>query len=351
MLAPVTHILPLTTVVRQRLLPAPGRVVVRVGQKVTATEVIAETTLPREHLLINVAHALGLRPDQANKLIQCKKGDRIAKGTAIAETGGLIPRTVRAPQDGRVVVMGDGQVMLEVGQVHVELRAGIPGEVAQVIPDRGAIIQGTGALIQGRWGNGRLDFGLLLSLAETPDALLEPGMVDIGMRGSVILGGHCADQKVLDDAAELPVRGLVISSLAPVLVSTALQMRYPIIVLEGLGKYPFDAAAHRLLTTSAKREVAVNAEATDRYSGARPEVMIPLPASQPPPIPPEAETFAEGQQVRINRAPWFGAVGSLTTILPGMTPLPNGVRARSAAVQLQSGEQVTVPLANLEVLA
>ena len=39
MLAPVTHILPLTTVVRQRLLPAPGRVVVRVGQKVTATEI------------------------------------------------------------------------------------------------------------------------------------------------------------------------------------------------------------------------------------------------------------------------------------------------------------------------
>jgi hypothetical protein len=351
MLAPVTHILPLTTVVRTRMLPAPGRVVVRVGQKVTATEVIAETALPRQHLLINVSHALGVRPDQVNKIIQCKKGDRLAKGTVIAETGGFIPRTVRAPQEGRVVVVGDGQVMLEVGQVHIELKAGIPGEIAQVIPDRGVIIHGSGALIQGRWGNGRLDFGLLLSLAEAPDAVLEAGMVDIGMRGSVILGGYVAERKVLDNAAELPVRGLVLSSLAPELVPAAVQMRYPIIVLEGLGRYPFNAAAHRLLTTNAKREVAVNAEVPDRYSGARPEVMIPLPANQPPPIPPEAEIFAEGQQVRINRAPWFGAVGSVASILPGMTALPNGIKAKSAAVQLQSGEQVTVPLANLEVLA
>src|SRR5512144_1202096 len=127
MLASVTHILPLTTVVRERLLPAPGRVVVRVGQKVTATEVIAETSLPREHALINVAHSLGISPEKANELIQCKKGDKLAKGAVIAEVGGLIARSIRAPADGQVVVVGDGKVMLEVGQVSIELKAGIPG--------------------------------------------------------------------------------------------------------------------------------------------------------------------------------------------------------------------------------
>ena len=351
MLAPVTHILPLTTVVRQRLLPAPGRVVVRVGQKVTATEVIAETSLPREHVMINVAHALGISPEKANDLIQCKKGDKLAKGTVIAQGGGLIARSVRAPHDGKVVVVGDGQVMLQVGQANIELKAGIPGDVAQVIPDRGVIIHGSGALVQGRWGNGRMDFGLLVNLAETPDAVLDASMVDINLRGSVILGGHCAERKVLDNAAELLVRGLVLASLAPALIPVAVQMRYPILVLEGFGQHPFDPVAHRLLTTNVKREVAVNAEIFDRYSGARPELMIPLPASQPPPILPDAEVFTPGQQVRICRAPSFGAVGSLTTILPGLTPLPSGVRAPAASVQLQSGEQVTVPLANLEVLA
>lgn len=350
MLAPVTHILPLTTVVRERLLPAPGRVLVRVGQKVTASDVIAETSLPREHVLINVAHALGISPDQANSLITCKKGDKLPKGTVIAEGGGLIARSVRAPHDGRVIVIGDGQVMLQVGQANVELKAGMPGEVALVIPDRGAVIHGSGALIQGRWGNGRMDFGLLVNLAETPEAVLDASMVDINLRGSVILGGYCGDKKVLDNAAELLVRGLVLSSLAPALIPAAMQVRYPIIVLEGFGQHPFDAVAHRLLTTNAKREVAVNAEIFDRYSGARPELMIPLPASQPPPIAPNAEVFTPGQQVRICRAPRFGAVGSLTAILPGLTRLPSGIRAPAASVNV-GGEQVTVPLANLEVLA
>jgi hypothetical protein len=350
MLAPVTHILPLTTVVRRRLLPAPGRVLVRVGQKVTASDVIAETNLPREHVLINVAHALGVSPERANSLIKCKKGDKLPKGTVIAEGGGLIARSVRAPHDGRVIVIGDGQVMLQVGQANIELRAGMPGEVAQVIPDRGAIIHGSGALIQGRWGNGRMDFGLLVNLAETPDAVLDASMVDINLRGSVILGGYCGEKKVLDNAAELLVRGLVLSSLAPGLIPAAIQMRYPIIVLEGFGQHPFDAVAHRLLTTNAKREVAVNAEIPDRYTGARPELMIPLPASQPPPIAPDADVFTPGQQVRLCRAPGLGTVGSLTAILPGLTPLPNGIRAPAASVNV-GGEQVTVPLANLEVLA
>jgi len=351
MLTSVTHILPLTTVVRERLLPAPGRVVVRVGQKVTATEVIAETSLPREHILINVAQAFGISPEKASTLIQCHKGDKLTKGAAIAESGGLIARSVRSPQDGRVVVVGDGQVMLEVGQANIELKAGIPGEVAQVIPDRGAIIHGSGALIQARWGNGRMDFGLLNNLAEAADAVLEPSMVDINLRGSVVLGGYCGDKKTLENAAELLVRGLVLSSLSPSLISAALQMRYPILVLEGFGHHPFSAVTHRLLTTNAKREVAINAEASDRYSGSRPELMIPLPASAPPPIPAETAEWAEGQQVRIFRDPYYGAIGSLTALLPHPAALPSGVMARVASVQLQGGEQVIVPLANMELLA
>ena len=86
-------------------------------------------------------------------------------------------------------------------------------------------------------------------------------------------------------AAELPVRGLILSSLPPALLPLANQMRYPILVTDGLGSLPMNSLAYRLLSTNVQREVTLNAEAYDRYSGGRPEAIIALPVSQEPAAP------------------------------------------------------------------
>ena len=59
-------------------------------------------------------------------------------------------------------------------------------------------------------------------------------------------------------------------------------MRFPIMVTEGFGAIPMNSAAFKLLTTNNKREATVNAEHFDRYTGSRPEVIIPLPISSEP---------------------------------------------------------------------
>ena len=51
MVAPITHILPLTTIRRARMLPNRGAVTVRIGQKLSSTDVVAETLLPGQHAL------------------------------------------------------------------------------------------------------------------------------------------------------------------------------------------------------------------------------------------------------------------------------------------------------------
>ncbi len=350
MLASVHHILPLTTITRERILPAAGMVLVRLNQKVSPGDIIAETKWAREHVLLDIASMLNLSINAADKLLKCKVGDLIAAGQEVAVGSGLFPRSVRAPREGRVVAAGGGKVMLEVGETKVELRAGIPGTVMQLIPNRGAVIQTAGALIQGVWGNGRIDSGLLINLAEKPDSILTSARLDVSLRGSIILGGICKDAETLQAAADLPARGLILSSLFPSLLPLAREMRYPILVTDGFGTLPMNSVAHRLLSSNAKRDATLNAEVYDRYSGARPEVIIPLPVSQNPAPPVDLLMFEPGQQVRVRRPPATGAIGTLVSIRPGMTVLPSGLRASAADVKLESGVTIIVPLVNIEVV-
>ncbi|HKJ38561.1 MAG TPA: hypothetical protein VJ972_07280 [Anaerolineales bacterium] len=350
MLAPVLHILPLTTIVRERTLPVAGNVNIGVNQKVSPTDVVAGATFAREHVLLDVARTFGVSVKEANKLIKVNEGDRVPEDGLIAESTGLIKRTIRAPRSGRVMVSGGGQVLMEVGDARVELRAGLPGNVIQVLPERGVVIRTVGALIQGTWGNGRIDHGLMTKKIEKMDDILTSDLLDVSLRGSVILGGHVRDLETLKFAAEMPVRGLIVSSLSPALIQPAMQMRYPILVLDGFGNKPMNSAAFNLLTTNDRREVTVNAEHFDRYSGNRPEAIIPLPVQEEPEEPNDYVMFAVGQQVRMRRAPQVGMIGSIVDLPNGLSKLPSGLRAPAAEVKLEDGTNALVPLVNLEVV-
>ena len=350
MLAPVTHVLPLTTLRRERLLPVPGRVVAHLKQKVTPVDVIAEANFGQAHILLDVVARLRVSEEIADALVQVRTGDRVEEGQVVAGGGGLSRKNIRSPRSGRVVAVGSGQILLEVGDGTYELRAGLPGVVTRLIPEWGAEITVNGALIEGVWGNGRMDVGLMLPLLSSPGDPLTASRIDVSLRGAVLLCGTCSDATALRAASELPVRGLILGSISSALLPLAMHVRYPVVVLDGFDRRAMNAAAYRLLTTNSKREVTVNGEPYNRYTGARPEVIIPLPVSEEMPQPRHVEAFASGQQVRLVRAPDAGRVGTLVTLLPGLTAMPNGLRLPAGEVRLEGGEQVAVPLVNLEVL-
>ena len=350
MLAPVLHILPLATIVRERTLPVAGKVIARLDQRVSPTDVVAEANFAREHVLLDVARSFGISANAADRLIKVKEGDRLTQDALIAERGGMFAPPIKAPRPGRVMVAGGGQVLMEVGDTRVELRAGMPGVVTQILPERGVVIRTAGALIQGTWGNGRIDNGLMVNLIDKPDAVLAPDRLDMNRRGSVILGGHVRDAETLRAAAELPVRGLILSSMLSSLLPMAVQMRFPILVLDGFGTIPMNTAAFNLLTSNNGREATVNAEPFDRYNGNPPEVIIPLPVSHEPEEPHAYIPFSAGQRVRMRRAPHPGMLGTLTNLPDGLSLLPSGLRAPAGEVKLENGATVLVPLVNLEVV-
>lgn len=350
MLAPVTHILPLTTVRRERLLPVPGRVTVRLEQKVNPLDVVAEANFVSGHVLVDVAHLLGLQPEAAQNLIQVDVGDTLPQGGLIAQGTGFFYQDVLAPSRGKVIIVEAGKVLMGVGETTLELRAGIPGTVARQVSDHGVEIKFQGALVQGVWGNGQMDIGLMMPVLLSPDELLAARQLDASLRDSVLLAGICSDPAALQAANDLPVRGVILGSMSPSLIPMALQVNYPIIVVDGFGQRPLNSAAYKLLTANARRETTLNAESFDRQAGTRPEIFIPLPVTQEPPLRRDMGTFAPNQTVRITRAPHGGMVGTLVSLRPGLTTMPSGLRLAAADVRLDSGEQVPIPLANLEIL-
>jgi len=349
MLAPVTHIVPLTKVRRARLLPTNGRVLVKVGQSVIASDVVAETRLQNKHALVDVQRALNLTSAaETREVIDRKLGERIQEGDVIAETGRLFRRVVRAPVSGIIVTITGGQVLIETDQPPYRLKAGLDGDVIEVLPEQGVLIETNGALLQGVWGNGKISQGVLVNITKTSGDELTPSKMDVSMRGAIAIGGWCGRPESLEIAAQLPLRGLILGSMLPGLVPVAEKMDFPIIVLDGFGQIPMNNIAYDLLNTNVQRNIALNAAPFNSFTGARPEAVISLPA--PAENSPEVDVYKAGQTIRVLSTPYSGQVGILSEVLPGLTRLENGLRAEAGLVRLADNKQITLPLANLDIL-
>jgi hypothetical protein len=257
---------------------------------------------------------------------------------------------MRAPSDGRIVYIKQGQILLQKSESPFELNAGYAGVVSELIADRGVEIEISGALIQGVWGNGQVEYGTMHVTTDDPGQIFKLDRVDVSLRGAILVGSHLKDGEALNAMADIPVRGLILGSMPAALIPTAKKIPYPILLTEGFGQIAMNIAAFRLFSTNTGREVSLNAETFDPYEGSRPEAIIPLPISGKPGIPPLPRVYAPNQRVRVVRAPYTSRVGVIQAILPGMYNFSNGVVASAAEVRLDNGEQVVVPLASLEVL-
>jgi hypothetical protein len=350
MLAPVVHILPRTRIRRYRLLPVTGRVLVRKGQKVNPLDVVAEANLHPHHVLLDVASSLGVPKGEADKYLERGAGDIVSEGDVLAGPVGWNKRVLRAPCSGRLIISGDGKILLEEEKPPFQIHAGLPGVVASLIPGRGAVIESIGSLAQGVWGNGVIGFGLLHVLITKPGDILTLDKIDIDLRGKVILAGFCGEEQILRALSELTVQGLVLSGMDASLIPLAEEQAFPVVIIDGFGFLPMNSSAYTLLRTSNEREITVNAEKRDIYTNNRPEVLINLPDDPVVREPRDATMFYPGQRVRIVRAPHQAEIGTLIAIKTGLDVLQNGIKAKTAEIELENGNKIKLPLANLEVL-
>jgi hypothetical protein len=349
-----TRVTALTTIRRERLLPQRGQVLVQPGEFVGPADVVGRCDLPGEIRVIDVSRSLGVRRDQAAKYIRKAEGEAVQAGDVVAAPRGLfaiLRRSCRAPVDGEVISVRNGLVLIEEAATTFELAAHWKGQVTGVMPNLGVVISTVGSLIQGAWGSGGESEGILKVLVDSPQKPLRAHAIDVSCHGTLVVGGRILDDKVLDQAVEAKVRGIVVGSANADLCPVFQSLPFPVMITEGFGALPMCQPIFSILHANMGREAMLSADIKVHRNARRPELVIPLRAEESPPKEEASPLVLQvGMQVRVLRAPYFGSLGTVMDLPPLPRAVDSGARLPVAGVDLGDGEVVDVPLANLELI-
>ena len=94
-------------VVKDRQLPLEGEVCVKVGDVVTADQIVARTELPGKVFPVNIANQLGVDPGRLKEFLTKGEGDTVERDEVIAETNGFYKKLLAGETDaGKLWIPG-----------------------------------------------------------------------------------------------------------------------------------------------------------------------------------------------------------------------------------------------------
>jgi hypothetical protein len=282
----------------------------------------------------------------AEALIQRKVGETVGENDILAETGGLFSRVIRTPAPGKIIAIHDGKILIQTETETLVIKAMYSGVISELIPDHGAIIETSGSLIQAAWGNGKFASGPLLTKIEARSTAMTQADLEITARGSIIAASFCNDEKMIDNAAVLPVAGLILGTMPAALIEKAQAQTFPILLIDGFGTSGINNAAVKYLSQYNNHEVIVNASMQFDSSFQRPEALISATVENTDSG--KSTRVTTGQMVRIHAGPDMSQTGTIEKVLPGLTALPNGLRVCAASVIMDNKERKTIPVYNLD---
>jgi len=355
---------------KTRLLPLKGRVVVEKGQEVSPDTVVARTELPGNVQMVNVAGTLNIEPADVSECMLKKGGDSVAKGELMAKSKGvfgLFKTSLKSPSDGTVESISSitGQVVLREAPIPVEVDAYIESLVTEIIPDEGVEIEAHGAFIQGIFGIGGERQGAIKVMVSDPSQELGADLITEDCRGKILVGGSFLSLAAFKKAMSVEVGGIIVGGynyqdLKPVLgydlgvaITGSEAIPTALIVTEGFGRINMADRTFELLKANEGRIASMNGATQIRAGVIRPEVIIPLKAEERTGdeyLGEQISGIEEGSLVRIIRAPYFGLMGKVSGLPSELQQMESGTYCRTAEVELEGGERVLLPRANLEML-
>jgi len=366
---PGLKVMPCTMFRKKRLLPIPGTVLAKEGQQVEALDVVAKTELPGKVFSVNVANRLAVGPEEVKGFMLKGDGDAVKKGEIIAENKPFLKwfkTSVESPVDGTIETISDvtGQVLLREPPKVLPIKAYVKGTVVEVTPDFGVTLEAEGTFIQGIFGIGGETNGEIVIAVGSPDEDLEPESIKDNYKGKIVVGGKHASLSTIKRAIELGVHAIVVGGIHDrdlrqllgydigVAVTGTEQIGLTVIVTEGFGSIPMAEYTFKLLSSRNGEKASVSGATQIRAGVMRPEIIIPgFPKNVTECKKDQGRGWIEpGDPIRIIREPHFGVIGTVKSLPSELTVIGSESHARVLEVQLDGGEVIVVPRANIEVL-
>lgn len=358
-----------TIVRRLRRLPIKGEVLVKIGDKVEPHDVVARALLPGALQTIKLAEKLGVEAREIKTFFQLSEGDAIESGQLVAQTKGFFglgKAMITSEHTGTVESISEitGNVLVREASIPVDMTAYIQGAVTDILPDEGAFVETRGALVQGIFGVGGERVGKVrVAVDGAHDPLDSRHILDTD-KGNILIGGSCITLEAIHRAEQVGVIGLIAggikdSDLIKYLgydIGVAITGQEPIpltlLVTEGFGSLAMAARTFELLKSLQGMNASINGATQIRAGVIRPELIVPQPSATGKVQ--EAVGGGElvaGTAIRVIREPYFGQLGVVTGMPAQLETVESGTEVRVLKAKLETGDEVVVPRANVEIIA
>jgi hypothetical protein len=352
---------------KMRRLPILGEVFPKVGDKVNYDDIIAKTEISGDPEIVKASMLLGLEPEDLPRFMKKELGDTVEKGEQMAFYSalfGLIKKSVEAPIDGTIESISEitGQVIIRGAPIPVEVDAYIPGTVVEVMPREGAVIETNAAFIQGIFGIGGEIHGDIHVVVDDNTQVMDADMIKPEHVGKVLIGGSLVTLDALKKAVELGVSAIVSGGVRHydlttftgeeigVAITGQEEVGITLIITEGFGKMTMSQRTFELIKEFEGYLACVNGATQIRAGVLRPEIIIPHEEHVVGETEELSQGMVPGTPIRIIRQPYFGAIGKVHSLPVELQKLESESKVRVVNIELEDGEVVMVPRANVEII-
>ncbi len=357
-----------TVITKDRRLPLRGDVLVTVGEHLAAEEVVARTALPGNVTPVNAANILGVTPQEVAASLLVKPGDRVEKDQLVAQAKsffGMFKSQLKSPITGILESVSDvtGQVIFRDPPIPVEIDAYLDGRVTHVYPQEGIEIQAQGAFVQGIFGIGGETYGTIHMVCQSPDEVLDERQIPADAQRRILVGGSIVTLSAVQKAIQAKAAAIVVGGFNSLDLRTLLgyelgvaitggeQIGTTLILTEGFGKIAMARRTFELLKRHEGHLASCSGATQIRAGVMRPEIIIARKdVTHHVPHDYEGKGLDLGMVVRLIREPYFGKLGKVTALPAELVPLETEARVRVLEVELESGQRVTLPRANIEMI-